>query len=224
MFHFKLLFLKELKSSLSLKGSYILSLAFFSITIVILPIGIGPDKNILSLISPGLIWVSLILTSLLSLNSLFHEDYIDGTLDLYKNGPLSFSEIAFVKSLAHWISNFLPLLFITPVLSFLIDLPNKLLIYITLSILIGTPSLSFIGSLGSALTLSLRQHNLLIPLIIFPLFIPTLIFGSGSISSLIFSGFEEIFIRQIYLLIGISGISLVVCPFICSYILDSNYD
>ena len=148
MFHFKLLFLKELKSSLSLKGSYILSLAFFSITIVILPIGIGPDKNILSLISPGLIWVSLILTSLLSLNSLFHEDYIDGTLDLYKNGPLSFSEIAFVKSLAHWISNFLPLLFITPVLSLLIDLPNNLLIYITLSILIGTPSLSFIGSLG----------------------------------------------------------------------------
>ena len=164
------------------------------------------------------------MTSLLSLNSLFHEDYIDGTLDLYKNGPLSFSEIAFVKSLAHWISNFLTLLFITPVLSFLIDLPNNLLIYITLSILIGTPSLSFIGSLGSALTLSLRQHNLLIPLIIFPLFIPTLIFGSGSISSLIFSGFEEIFIRQIYLLIGISGISLVICPFICSYILDSNYD
>ena len=111
MFHFKLLLLRELKSSLSLKGSYILSLAFFSITIIVLPIGIGPDKNILSLISPGLIWVSLILTSLLSLNSLFHEDYIDGTLDLYKTGPLSFSEIAFVKSLVHWISNFLPLLF-----------------------------------------------------------------------------------------------------------------
>ena len=156
MFHFKLLLLRELKSSLSLKGSYILSLAFFSITIIVLPIGIGPDKNILSLISPGLIWVSLILTSLLSLNSLFHEDYIDGTLDLYKTGPLSFSEIAFVKSLVHWISNFLPLLFITPVLSLLIALPNNLLIYISLSILIGTPSLSFIGSLGSALTLSLR--------------------------------------------------------------------
>ena len=173
MFYLKLLLLKELKSSLSLKGSYILSLAFFSITIIILPIGIGPDKNILSLISPGLIWVSLILTSLLSLNSLFHEDYIDGTLDLYKTGPLSFSEIAFVKSLAHWISNFLPLLFITPILSLLIALPNNLLIYITLSIIIGTPSLSFIGSLGSALTLSLRHHNLLIPVSYTHLTLPT---------------------------------------------------
>lgn len=82
MFHLKILLLKELKTSFSLRGSYILSLAFFSISLIILPIGIGPDKSILSFISPGLIWVSLILTSLLSLNSLFHEDLMDGTLDL----------------------------------------------------------------------------------------------------------------------------------------------
>ena len=224
MFQFKLLLSKELKSSFSIKGNYILSLAFFSIALIILPIGIGPDKNVLSIISPGLIWVSLILTSPLSLNSLFHDDYIDGTLDLYKISSLSFIEISFIKSLAHWISNFLPLLFITPLLSLLIGLPNNLLIYITLSILVGTPSLSFIGSMGSALTLTLRQHNLLIPLIIFPLFIPTLIFGSGSISSLIFTGFEEIFIRQIYILLGISGLSIAICPLICNFILDSNYD
>lgn len=209
---------------MSLKGSYILSLAFFSITLILLPIGIGPDKNILSNISPGLIWVSIVLTSLLSLNSLFHEDFYDGTLDLYRMGSLSFVEIAFIKSLSHWITNFLPLVIVTPLLSLMVGLPNNLLLYIILSILIGTPALSFIGSMGSALTLSLRQHNLLLPLIVFPLFLPTLIFGSGAISSLVFFGFEEIFLRQMYILAGISGLSLVICPFITSFILDSNYD
>ena len=69
MIFLKVLLIKEVKRSMSLRGSYILSLAFFSITLILLPIGIGPDKNILSNISPGLIWVSIVLTSLLSLNS-----------------------------------------------------------------------------------------------------------------------------------------------------------
>ena len=224
MIFLKVFLINEVRRSMSLKGSYILSLAFFSITLILLPIGIGPDKNILSNISPGLIWVSIVLTSLLSLNSLFHEDFYDGTLDLYRMGSLSFVEIAFIKSLSHWITNFLPLVMVTPLLSLMVGLPNNLLLYIILSILIGTPSLSFIGSMGSALTLSLRQHNLLLPLIVFPLFLPTLIFGSGAISSLVFSGFEEIFLRQMYILAGISGLSVVICPFITSFILDSNYD
>jgi len=224
MIFLKVFLLNEVRRSMSLKGSYILSLAFFSITLILLPIGIGPDKNILSNISPGLIWVSIVLTSLLSLNSLFHEDFYDGTLDLYRMGSLSFVEIAFIKSLSHWITNFLPLVMVTPLLSLMVGLPNNLLLYIILSILIGTPALSFIGSMGSALTLSLRQHNLLLPLIVFPLFLPTLIFGSGAISSLVFFGFEEIFLRQMYILAGISGLSLVICPFITSFILDSNYD
>ena len=113
---------------------------------------------------------------------------------------------------------------VTPLLSLMVGLPNNLLLYIILSILIGTPSLSFIGSMGSALTLSLRHHNLLLPLIVFPLFLPTLIFGSGAISSLVFSGSEEVFLRQMYILSGISGLSMVICPFITSFILDSNYD
>ncbi len=224
MIFLKVLLIKEVKRSMSLRGSYILSLAFFSITLILLPIGIGPDKNILSNISPGLIWVSIVLTSLLSLNSLFHEDFYDGTLDIYRMGSLSFVEIAFIKSLSHWITNFLPLVMVTPLLSLMVGLPNNLLLYIILSILIGTPSLSFIGSMGSALTLSLRHHNLLLPLIVFPLFLPTLIFGSGAISSLVFSGFEEVFLRQMYILSGISGLSMVICPFITSFILDSNYD
>ena len=81
MKNFKLLFLKEIKESFGLKGSYILSLTFFSISIILLPIGVGPNKSFLSSISPGLIWVSIILTSLLSLNNIFHEDFNDGTLE-----------------------------------------------------------------------------------------------------------------------------------------------
>ena len=221
---FKLLFIKEIKESFGLKGSYILSLTFFSISIILLPIGVGPNKSFISSISPGLIWVSTILTSLLSLNNIFHEDFIDGTLDLYKTGPLSITEICFMKAAVHWVSNFLPLIFITPILSIFLDFPPNLLIYLIFSLILGTPSLSFIGILGSSLTLSLKQHNLLIPLIIFPLFIPVLIFGSGAISSLIFVGFEDLFIRQILILSGISGLSVALCPFACSYILKVNYD
>ena len=213
-----------MRECLTLKGSYILSLAFFSISIILLPIGVGPNKTFISTISPGLIWVSIILTSLLSLGSIFHEDYNDGTLDLYKIGPLNMIEVCFIKAIVHWLSNFLPLILITPILSIFIEFPPNLLIYLIFSLILGTPALSFIGILGSSLTLSLKQHNLLIPLIIFPLFIPTLIFGSGAISSLIFVGFEDLFIRQLLILTGISGLSLALCPFGCKYILDVNYD
>ena len=126
--------------------------------------------------------------------------------DRYKIGPMTLVEISFVKAMSHWLTNFLPLILILPVLSIFIDFPSKMLIYLIITIILGTPSLSFIGSLGSSLTLSLKQHNLLIPLIIFPLFIPTLIFGSGAISSLIYIGLEDLFIRQLLILSGISGL------------------
>ena len=224
MKNLKLIFYKEMKDSMTLKGSYILSLAFFSISIILLPIGVGPNKTFISTISPGLIWVSIILTSLLSLGNIFHEDFNDGTLDLYKIGPFTIIEVCFIKAIVHWLSNFLPLILITPILSIFIEFPPNLLIYLIFSLILGTPALSFIGILGSSLTLSLKQHNLLIPLIIFPLFIPTLIFGSGAISSLIFVGFEDLFIRQLLILTGISGLSIALCPFGCKYILDVNYD
>ena len=89
MKNLKLLFYREIKGSFNLKGSYILSLAFFSISIILLPIGVGPNKGFISSIAPGLVWVSIILTSLLSLNNIFYEDFNDGTLDLFKIGPLS---------------------------------------------------------------------------------------------------------------------------------------
>ena len=224
MKNLKLIFYKEMRFSLTLKGSYILSLAFFSISIILLPIGVGPNKMFISTISPGLIWVSIILTSLLSLGNIFHEDFKDGTLDLYKISPLTIIEVCFIKAIVHWLSNFLPLILIAPILSIFIEFPPNLLFYLIFSLILGTPALSFIGILGSSLTLSLKQHNLLIPLIIFPLFIPTLIFGSGAISSLIFVGFEDLFIRQLLILTGISGLSIALCPFGCKYILEVNYD
>ncbi len=224
MKNLKLLFYKEIKESFSLKGSYILSLAFFSISIILLPIGVGPNKGFISSIAPGLVWVSIILTSLLSLNNIFYEDFNDGTLDLFKISPLSIVEICFIKAFVHWISNFLPLIIITPILSIFLDFPPNLLVYLIFSLILGTPSLSFIGILGSSLTLSLKQHNLLIPLIIFPLFIPILIFGSGAISSLMYIGFEDLYIRQVLILTGLSGLSIALCPFACSYILNVNYD
>ena len=172
------------------------------------PIGVGPNKGFISSIAPGLIWVSIILTSLLSLNNIFYEDFNDGTLDLYKISHLSIVEICFIKAFVHWISNFLPLIIVTPILSIFLDFPPNLLVYLIFSLILGTPSLSFIGILGSSLTLSLKQHNLLIPLIIFPLFIPILIFGSGAISSLMYIGFEDLFLRQVSIPVSYTHLTL----------------
>ena len=105
-----------------------------------------------------------------------------------------------------------------------INLNEEIILPILVTLLVGTPALSFIGCMGASLTLSIKWHGLIMPIIILPLFIPVLIFGSGAISTILFSGLEELYFRQVAILSGISGLSVVFCPLISSYIIRTNYE
>ena len=162
----------------------ILSTVFFFIIVVSLfPLGIGPETQLLRTIAPGVIWVAALLASMLSLNRLFANDHQDGTLEQLLLTPQPLFLTVLGKVLAHWIVSELPLVLVAPLVGMQFDLGRQTLLILLISLLVGTPVLSLIGSVGAALTLGLRGGGVLISLLVLPLYIPALIFGSGAVQA-----------------------------------------
>ena len=162
----------------------ILSTVFFFIIVVSLfPLGIGPETQLLRTLAPGVIWVAALLASMLSLNRLFANDHQDGTLEQLLLTPQPLFLTVFGKVLAHWIVSELPLVLVAPLVGMQFDLGRQTLLILLISLLVGTPVLSLIGSVGAALTLGLRGGGVLISLLVLPLYIPALIFGSGAVQA-----------------------------------------
>lgn len=159
------------------------ALGFYLIVVTMMPLGLGPDLNLLSRIAPGVLWIALLLAALLSLGRVFETDNETGTLDLLALGSLQLEFVALAKSVAHWLSTGLPLALIAPVLGILLNLNIEAYAILFLTMLIGTPAISFLGAIGAALTLKTRKGGLLLALIVLPLYVPTLIFGISAISS-----------------------------------------
>ena len=151
--------------------------------VAITPLGLGPDLNLLSRIAPGVLWVALLLASLLSADRIFHNDYEDGALDVLATGPLPLELVAAVKSLAHWVTTGIPLALLAPVLGLLLNLPIESFPLLVLSMLAGTPAVSFVAGIGASLTLGLRRSGLLLALLVLPLYVPVLIFGVACVSA-----------------------------------------
>jgi heme exporter protein B len=165
------------------RSDVLTTLFFFVIVVSLFPLGVGPEPNLLRVMAPGILWVAALLASMLSLGRMFSMDYLDGTLEqmLLSAEPLGI--IVLGKIAAHWLVSGLPLVLIAPVLGLQFDLPPGQLAVLVLSLLIGTPVLSLIGSIGAALTLGLRGGGVLISLLVLPLYIPVLIFGAGSVGA-----------------------------------------
>jgi heme exporter protein B len=165
------------------RSDVLTSLFFFVIVVSLFPLGVGPEANLLRLMAPGILWVAALLASMLSLGRMFSLDYLDGTLEqmLLASEPLGI--IVFAKIVAHWLTSGLPLVFIAPLLGVQFDLPQGQLGVLVLSLLMGTPILSFIGAIGAALTLGLRGGGVLVSLLVLPLYVPVLIFGAGSVGA-----------------------------------------
>jgi heme exporter protein B len=162
----------------------ILSTVFFFIIVVSLfPLGIGPETQLLRTIAPGVIWVAALLASMLSLNRLFANDHQDGTLEQLLLTPQPLFLVVLGKVLAHWIVSEVPLVLVAPLVGLQFDLGKETLWFLLISLLVGTPVLSLIGSVGAALTLGLRGGGVLISLLVLPLYIPALIFGSGAVEA-----------------------------------------
>jgi heme exporter protein B len=169
---------RDLALALRAGGGFGLGLAFFLIVTVLVPFSVGPQASLLSTIAPGVLWLGALLACLLSLDRILALDYEDGTLDLLATAPLPLEAALSIKALAHWITTGLPLVLVAPVLGILLNLPGPGYLWIVISLALGTPALSVIGTFGAALTVGIKRGGLLLSLLVLPLYVPTLIFGA----------------------------------------------
>ena len=176
---------RDVRLALREGGAIGTALGFYMIVVAILPLGLGPDLNLLSRIAPGILWVALLLSALLSADRIFHADHEDGTLEALSLGPLPLELIAAAKATAHWLTTALPLALMAPLLGLMLNLEIAAYPPLVGTMLVGTPAISFIGSIGAGLTLGLRRGGLLLSLLVLPLFIPVLVFGVGTISAIL---------------------------------------
>jgi heme exporter protein B len=159
------------------------TLFFFVIVVSLFPLGVGPEPRLLRTIAPGVVWVAALLASMLALGRTFGNDYQDGTLEQLLLTPQPLYLIVLAKVLAQWLVSEVPLVLVAPLLGLQFGLSQNTLWIMTVSLLLGTPVLSLIGSIGAALTLGLRAANVLVALLVLPLYIPVLIFGTGAIEA-----------------------------------------
>jgi heme exporter protein B len=171
------LFRRDLRLAVRLGGGAPMGVLFFLIVVVLIPFAVGPDMALLRRIGPAILWLGALLASLLALDRLTAADHEDGSLDLIlmSRAPLELAVAA--KALAHWLTTGLPLVIACPVLALFLDLEARAIAAVMLTLLVGTPALTFIGLIGAALTVTLRRGGLLLPILVLPLTIPVLIFG-----------------------------------------------
>jgi heme exporter protein B len=210
------LLLRDLRLAVRAGGGFGLGLAFFLIVTVLVPFSIGPDPALLGSIAPGVLWLGALLSCLLSLDRLFALDHEDGSLDILATAPLPLEAIVSIKALAHWLTTALPLVLAAPVLSILLNLPPAGYIWLVVSLALGTPALSVIGTFGAALTVGIKRGGLLLSLLVLPLYVPTLIFGAEVARR----GSEGLPLQTpLLLLAGISCATVALMPFASAAVL-----
>ena len=204
------LLLRDLRLALRAGGGFGLGLAFFLILTVLVPFSVGPQSALLSSIAPGILWLGALLACLLSLDRLLALDFEDGSLDVLATAPLPLEAALAVKGLAHWITTGLPLVLAAPFLGVLLNLPAEGFGWLVISLLLGTPALSMIGTFGAALTVGIKRGGLLMSLLVLPLYVPTLIFGAEAARRGAVGMDAE---TPLFLLAGISLGSIALLPF-----------
>jgi heme exporter protein B len=161
----------------------LLPVAFFLVAVSLFPLGVGPEPQTLRQIAPGIVWVCSLLAAMLSVNTLYAGDLADGSLEQMLLAPGSVLQLVWAKAAAHWLVSGLPLIVAAPVIGLMFGLSAQALATLVVGLLLGTPILSLLGSLGAALTLGLRSGGMLLILIVLPLATPTLIFGAGAVDA-----------------------------------------
>ncbi|HHJ80261.1 MAG TPA: heme exporter protein CcmB [Candidatus Tenderia electrophaga] len=179
----KCIIARDLTLAMRHRSDVLTTVFFFVIVVSLFPLGVGPETDLLRAMAAGVVWVSALLASMLSLSRLFADDFNDGTLEQLLLTPQPLALIVFGKILAHWIISGLPLVLIAPLLGLQFGLSGDALLMLVLTLLLGTPVLSLIGAIGAALTLGLRGGGVLVSLLVLPLYIPVLIFGAGGVEA-----------------------------------------
>ncbi|MGB0748854.1 MAG: heme exporter protein CcmB [Magnetospiraceae bacterium] len=200
---------RDLRLALRQGSDSIMVVMFFVLVAVLFPFGVGPEPNILTRISAGVIWVGALLACMLSLERLFQTDYEDGSLELLVLSPIALEIVVFGKICAHWLTTGLPLIIAAPILALLLNLDDAGFGILLIALCLGTPTLSLIGAIGAALILGARRGGVLISLLVLPLYVPVLIFGVGAVDAAI-GGFPAK--SQLLLLGGLLMAALPLCP------------
>ncbi|MGH6678990.1 MAG: heme exporter protein CcmB [Bradyrhizobium sp.] len=213
---------RDIKIALRIGGGALIGVLFFLTVVVLMPFAVGPDLALLTRLGPAILWLGALLASLLMLDRLFMADHEDGSLDLIVMGrvPLEFACIA--KAVAHWLAAGLPLIIATPVLGLLLNLGMLSTFAVALTLLAGTPALTFIGMIGAALAVTLHRGGLLVAVLVLPLSIPVLIFGVAASEAAIAGPMS--FGAPFSILCALSLVSLVVGPFAAAASLRQGLD
>jgi heme exporter protein B len=174
---------QDLRLGIRQGGDIGLVLGFFVLAVILFPFGIGPEPELLRRVAAGIVWVAALLAAVLSLDRLFAADYTDGGLDLIALSAVPLELAVLAKAAAHWLTTGLPLVIVSPLLAILVDLDPAALPSLVLGLLLGTPAMSLVGAIAAALSLGARRPGVLTTLVVLPLYLPPLIFGTGAVEA-----------------------------------------
>jgi heme exporter protein B len=205
------LLVRDMRLAVRIGGGALMGVLFFLLVVTLMPFAIGPDLALLKRIGPAILWLGALLASLLALDRLFAADHEDGSLDLLLMGSTPLELAVLAKALAHWITTGLPLVIATPVLGLFLNLEPDAIAAVALTLLAGTPALTFLGLIGAALSVALRRGGLLLPVLILPLTVPVLIFGVAASNAAIVG--PATFGAPFMILCALTLGSLVLGPF-----------
>ena len=180
------LLVRDMRLAIRVGGGALMGALFFLIVATMMPFAIGPDLALLAHIGPAILWLGALLASLLALDRLFATDHEDGSLDLLMMGSLPLELSVATKAIAHWLTTGLPLVVIAPLLGLMLNVELHAMGWLALTLLAGTPALTFIGLVGAALAVALRRGGLLLAVLVLPLTVPVLIFGVAAANAALF--------------------------------------
>jgi heme exporter protein B len=208
---FSALVLRDMRLAVRVGGGALMGALFFLIVVTMMPFAVGPDLKLLARLGPAILWLGALLATLLALDRLFATDHEDGSLDLLMMGKMPLELAIAGKGVAHWLTTGLPLVIISPVLGLMLNVELQAMGVVALTLIVGTPALTFIGLIGAALSVALRRGGLLLAVLVLPLTIPILIFGVLATNAGIAG--PDPFGPPFTILCALSLMSLVVGPF-----------
>ncbi|MCU7916935.1 MAG: heme exporter protein CcmB [Candidatus Thiodiazotropha sp. (ex Dulcina madagascariensis)] len=182
---FSMLLKRDLVLAYRRRAEMVNPMLFFVLVTAMFPLGIGNDPKLIEAVGPGVIWVAALLAALLSLDSMFRSDFDDGSLEQFMLSAHPVSILVLAKVLAHWLVTGLPLFIVAPLLAVLLNIPASAIPTLMLTLVLGTPVLSLIGSVGVALTVGLRRGGVILSLLVLPLYVPVLIFATDAVKTAI---------------------------------------
>jgi len=213
---------RDLKIAMRAGGGALIGVLFFLTVVVVIPFALGPDLALLKRIGPAILWLGAMLASLLTLDRLFTADLDDGSLDLIVMSRTPLELTCAAKAIAHWLAAGIPLIVATPLVGILLNLDGAATLSVALTLLVGTPALTFTGMIGAALAVTLRRGGLLLAVVVLPLSIPILIFGVAASNAAITGPIS--FGTPFSILCALSLVSLVVGPFAAAASLRQGLD